>query len=147
MIAVGQIRIEHGLGGVTLTTPVWFVPLRRLSRIKRIYGKIRWKSLPNRATWSPCIHCEITYLAINNRRCSFTHPFVNCRGVRKRHLNLMYKQEEWFIAIKIIHLESPNTNHIWGWFWKYKAHFQHIHNEPYQYRCHDGGWHAMPMVT
>ena len=57
-------------------------------------------------------------------------------------------QEEWFVAIKIIYMESSiniNTHEIV--FVGKSRKFKHNHNEPYRHWHKDGGWHTLSIVT
>ena len=59
-------------------------------------------------------------------------------------------QEEWFVAIKIIYVESSITTNISYkrvFFGCISRRFKHNHNEPYWHWHQDGGWHALSIVT
>ena len=82
--------------------------------IPRIYDKIRSKSPPNRATSPTCLHCDVTHLSLTTGVVALHIPTrggSECARNIVRHVKLcgQLMQVEWFVAFKIIYVESSIT--------------------------------------
>ena len=84
-----------------------------------IYAKIHSKSPPNRATSPSCLHCDVTHLFLMTWVVALHIPSWRvwvCEEHRKtsRHVKPcgQLMQVEWFVAIKIIYVESSITINI-----------------------------------
>ena len=92
-----------------------------------MYGKVRSKSPPNRAPSPSCLHGDVTHLSLTTGIVALHIPSWRVREpeerrqARKTVLNQLM-QEEWFIAIEIIYVESPITINMFEiLFWKSKS--------------------------
>ena len=110
-----ELRQQHPsdlLRGVVAVTPdrPWSIPIITWQN-NFIYEKIRSKSLPNLAPSPTCLHRDVTYISLTTGIVALHIPSwrtVSTRNVArhvKRCGQLM--QEEWFVAIEIIYMESP----------------------------------------
>ena len=135
--------LDHDWEGVTATTPEWFgvrrrdVPRAQLNYnmtkqlcIKCIYDKIRSKSPPHRAPSPSCLHCDVMHLSLTTGFVAWHIPSwrVWPRDEHRQAGKTVW-QEDWFVAIKIIDMDSSITTNIYDIvFWKYKSRFEHNHN-------------------
>ena len=84
--------------------------------MKRIYDKIRPTSPPNQATSPTCLDCDVTHLSLATGVVALHIPSwrIEVREERRQARKIMCQlmQEEWFVAIKIIYVESSITINI-----------------------------------
>ena len=100
---------------------------------------------------------DVTYLLplwrhasrLKDASCSFTHPAEKSLRAHVKLCGQLMKVE-WFVIIKIIHMESPITITMHEIVWIFNSirrRFKHNHNEPHRHRRWDRGWHALFVVT
>ena len=79
-----------------------------------IYDKIRSKSPPNRATSPTCLHCDATHLSLLLLLYISRREGSECARNIVRHVKVcgQLMHVEWFVAIKIIYVESSITINI-----------------------------------
>ena len=106
--------------------------------IKRIYHRILSDYPPNRPTSSTWLHCDVTHLSWTTGVVALPIPSWGPECTRNvvRYAKLcgQLMQEGWFVALKIIHIESPNTINIYEIvFGSIIRRFKHNNNEPYRH--------------
>ena len=84
--------------------------------ITHIYDKIHSKSPSSLAPSPTCLHCNVTHLSLTTGVVALHIPSWRV-GVRKEHHRYVkmcdqLMQVQWFVAIKIIFVESPITINI-----------------------------------
>ena len=101
--------------------------------MKHIYDKIRSKPPPNGAPSHTCLHCDVTHLSLTAGIVALPIPSWSVRGREKRvrHVKLcgQLMQDEYFVTIEIIYMESPITINILIFFLgSLSRRFKHNHN-------------------
>ena len=81
-----------------------------------IYDKIRSKSPLNRATSPTCLHCDVTHHSLTTGVVTLHIPSrrVGVHEENRGHIKLcgQLMQVEWFVALKMIYVESSITVNI-----------------------------------
>ena len=81
-----------------------------------IYDKIHSKSPLNRATSPICLHCDVTHHSLTTGVVTLHIPSrrLGVREENRRHIKLcgQLMQVEWFVALKMIYVESSITVNI-----------------------------------